>query len=161
MKSFKRLMVFALVVTLIGSLFVGCTSSGQDTSADKKANSDQVQKADQSKKKDPKDITIGCSMYTLGAPYFAAQANSVKKKGEELGCKVISTEAKDDMNKQLADVEDLLAKNIDLLILNPKDPKGLVPATKAATKAGVPVIIIDSSIDASADFITTVLFTPL
>jgi len=52
----------------------------------------------------------------------------------EMGVKaVIATEAHDDMNKQLADVEDLLSKNIDVLILNPKDPKGLVPATKAAT----------------------------
>jgi ribose transport system substrate-binding protein len=103
-----------------------------------------------------KKLTIGLSMYTLGAPYFAAQTNAVKKKCKELGINCIATEARDDMNKQLADVEDLLSKGIDLLILNPKDPKGLVPATKAATKAKVPVIIIDSSIDASADFVTTV-----
>jgi ribose transport system substrate-binding protein len=60
------------------------------------------------------------------------------------------------MVKQLADVEDLLARDIDLLILNPLDPQGLVPATKMATEAGVPVIIIDSSIDDSADFVTTI-----
>ncbi len=105
----------------------------------------------------PKDVTLGLSMYTLGAPYFAAQANAVKRKAAELGVKqVLTTEAHDDMNKQLADVEDLLAKNIDLLILNPKDPKGLVPATKAATRAGVPVVVMDSTIDSSADYVTTV-----
>jgi ribose transport system substrate-binding protein len=69
---------------------------------------------------------------------------------------VFSTNAQDDMVKQIADVEDMLARDIDLLILNPKDPKGLIPATKAATRAGVPVIIIDSSIDPSADFVTTI-----
>lgn len=95
-------------------------------------------------------------MYTLGAPYFAAQANAAKRKAEQLGAKVISTDAQDDMVKQLADVEDLLSQRIDVLILNPKDPKGLIPATKAAAEAGVPVIIMDSSIDASADFVTTV-----
>jgi ribose transport system substrate-binding protein len=104
-----------------------------------------------------KDVTIGLSMYTLAAPYFAAQMNAVKRKAAELGVRtVIATEAHDDMNKQMADVEDLLSKNIDILILNPKDPKGLVPATKAATRAGIPVIVIDSSIDPSADFVTTV-----
>ena len=104
-----------------------------------------------------KDITIGVSMYTLGAPYFAAQTDAVKRKAAEMGVKaVIATEAHDDMNKQLADVEDLLSKNIDVLILNPKDPQGLVPATKAATRAGVPVIVMDSSIDPSADFVSTV-----
>jgi ribose transport system substrate-binding protein len=103
-----------------------------------------------------KSITIGLSMYTLGAPYFAAQSHAVKAKCEELGITCIATDARDDMNKQLADVEDLLSRGIDLLILNPKDPMGLVPATKAATRANVPVIVIDSSIDPSADFVTTV-----
>jgi ribose transport system substrate-binding protein len=60
------------------------------------------------------------------------------------------------MVTQLANVEDLLAQDIDLLILNPKDPQGLIPATKAATEAGVPVIIIDSTIDPAADFVTTI-----
>lgn len=106
--------------------------------------------------KDRRGLVIGLSMYTLGAPYFAAQNNALKRKAESLGITVIDTEAKDDMNKQLADVEDLLSRGIDLLILNPKDPQGLIPATKAATRAGVPVVIMDSSIDASADFITTV-----
>lgn len=107
--------------------------------------------------KPAKDVTIGLSMYTLSAPYFAVQMKTVKKRAAELGVKqVIATDAHDDMNKQLADVEDLLSRNIDVLILNPKDPKGLIPATKAATRLGVPVIIIDSSIDSSADFVTTV-----
>jgi ribose transport system substrate-binding protein len=107
--------------------------------------------------KPAKDITIGLSMYTLNAPYFAAQTNAVKKKAAALGAKqVIATEAHDDMNKQLADVEDLLSRNIDVLILNPKDPKGLVPATKMAARLGVPVIVMDSSIDPSADYITVV-----
>jgi len=103
-----------------------------------------------------KDLKVGVSMYTLGAPYFAAQADSIKKHGEELGLNVIVTNANDDMTKQLNDVQDLLAQKIDLLLLNPLDRKGLIPATKAATKAGVPVVIFDSSIDPAADFVTTV-----
>ncbi len=108
---------------------------------------------------DPVDlsqITVGLSMYTLGAPYFAAQAAAVQAAAEELGFNLISVEAGNDLNKQLADVEDLLAQGIDILLLNPKDPVGAIPATRAATAAGVPVFIIDSSIDPSADFVTTV-----
>jgi len=101
-------------------------------------------------------LKVGVSMYTLGAPYFAAQLNAAKRKAESYGMICYTTNAQDDMVKQLADVEDLLARGIDLLILNPKDPQGLIPATKAATENGVPVVIIDSSIDPSADFITTV-----
>jgi ribose transport system substrate-binding protein len=105
---------------------------------------------------DLSQITIGLSMYTLGAPYFAAQAASVEAAAKEYGMKLISVEAGNDLNKQLSDVEDMIAQGIDVLILNPKDPLGAVPATKMATEAGIPVFIIDSSIDASADFVTTV-----
>ena len=107
-------------------------------------------------RKDLTEYKIGVSMYTLGAPYFAAQLNAAKRKAESLGITLFSTNAQDDMVKQLADVEDLLARGIDLLILNPKDPQGLIPATRAASRAGVPVIIMDSSIDPQADFVTTV-----
>lgn len=108
---------------------------------------------------DPVDltqITVGLSMYTLGAPYFAAQAQAVADAAAEYGFNLISVEAGNDLNKQLADVEDLLAQGIDVLIFNPKDPIGAIPATQMATAAGVPVFIIDSSIDPSADFVTTV-----
>jgi ribose transport system substrate-binding protein len=110
----------------------------------------------ENKKIDLSRYKVGISMYTLGAPYFAAQLNAARRKAGSLGMTVYTTNAQDDMVKQLADVEDMLARGIDLLILNPKDPKGLIPATKAATKAGVPVIIIDSSIDPGADFVTTI-----
>jgi ribose transport system substrate-binding protein len=133
---------------LLISIILGC---GEEPSKDtsKMDTAGTVQK-------DLGEYKIGVSMYTLGAPYFAAQLNAAKRKARSLGITIFSTNAQDDMVKQLADVEDLLARGIDLLILNPKDPQGLIPATKAASKAGVPVIIIDSSIDPSADFVTTV-----
>jgi ribose transport system substrate-binding protein len=105
---------------------------------------------------DIKKLKIGVSMYTLDAPYFAAQMASAKAEIERLGAKCVTTNAQGSMTKQIADIEDLLAQQIDLLLLNPLDPKGLVTATKEATKAKVPVIIIDSSIDPTADFVTTV-----
>lgn len=141
MKNIRRYVLFLLSLVLVGAMVV---SSGQGVLAQ---DGDEV---------DLKDITIGLSMYTLSAPYFAAQMESVKARAAEYGMKVIAVEANNDLNKQLADVEDLLARGIDILIFNPKDPLGAVPATKMATAAGVPVFIIDSSIDPSADFVTTV-----
>jgi ribose transport system substrate-binding protein len=102
------------------------------------------------------EITIGLSMKTLNAPYFVAQARAVEKAVKERGMKFIYIDAQDDMLKQVANVEDLLARGIDLLILNPLDPYGLVPATRTAARAGVPVIIIDSSIDPAAEFVTNI-----
>ena len=99
---------------------------------------------------------IGISMKTLDAPYFAAQEVSAKKHAEELGCEVISVDGQNDLNKQIADVEDMVAQGIGALIINPRDSKGLVPAVNAATAAGVKVFVIDSTLDQQANFITLV-----
>ena len=103
-----------------------------------------------------KVLRIGYSSKTLSAPYFAAQEAAAKVAADKAGYKFISTDAQNSLTKQIADVEDLLSQGIDVLLINPKDPKGLVQATKAATVAKVPVVIVDSSIDPSADFVTVV-----
>jgi ribose transport system substrate-binding protein len=101
-------------------------------------------------------IKVGIAMYTLSAPYFVAQLEAAKQAAEKLGCTVVTTDGQNDMIKQIADVEDMLSQGINVLILNPRDPKGLVAATKACTAAKVPVICMDSSLDPSADFVTIV-----
>jgi len=148
MNQKMRIPLILLSISLVMFFLVTCKQEVEENRQSIDTKSDL--------KKDKHDIKIGVSMYTLGAPYFAAQLNTIVKKVEELGMNIAYTEARDDMVTQLANVEDLLAQGIDLLILNPKDPQGLIPATKAATKAGVPIIIIDSTIDPSADFITTI-----
>lgn len=102
------------------------------------------------------DCTIGISMKTLDAPYFAAQDVAARKRAEEIGCTPISADAGNDLNKQVSDVEDLVAQGVDALIINVRDSQGLVPAINAAAAAGIPVIAIDSSVDASANIVTLV-----
>ncbi len=102
------------------------------------------------------DVTIGLSMKTLTAPYFVAQLKVIEQEVKSRGMKFIYVDAQDDILRQVANVEDLLARGIDLLILNPLDPNALVMATKSAARAGVPVIIIDSSIDPEAEFVTII-----
>ncbi len=102
------------------------------------------------------DCKIGISMKTLDAPYFAAQEASAKKRAEAIGCEVLTADGQNDLNKQVADVEDMVAQGVNALIINPRDSKGLVPAVNAASAAGVKVFVIDSTLDPSANFVTLV-----
>jgi ribose transport system substrate-binding protein len=99
---------------------------------------------------------VGVSMYTLSAPYFAAQVAAAIDQAKKAGCEASQSDAQNQMNKQIADVEDMVAKGVNLLILNPQDPEGLVPAADAATAAGVKVVVIDSAINTKAHIITQV-----
>ena len=99
---------------------------------------------------------IGYSTPSLNAPYYQALLKSIQETTEKNGMTFLSADGQDDINKQVASVEDLITKGVDALLLNPKDPDALVGVTKLAKKAGIPVFIIDSSIDPSADYITTI-----
>ncbi len=102
------------------------------------------------------DCKVGVAMYTLSAPYFAAQVAAAVDEAKKAGCDVSQSDGQNDMNKQISDVEDMVAKGVNLLILNPRDPEGLVAAADAATKAGVKVVVMDSSINPKAHVITQV-----
>ncbi len=103
-----------------------------------------------------KPVKVGISMRTQNAPYYAALLAAVEKQAKALGLQTVSADANDDMLKQISDVEDMLSQNIDVLVMNPRDAKGLVGVTKEAAAAHIPVIIVDSSIDESAPVLTTI-----
>ncbi|MEO8411053.1 MAG: substrate-binding domain-containing protein [Propionivibrio sp.] len=99
---------------------------------------------------------IGVSMKTLSAPYFAAQMEAAKARATELGYEVIGTDAQGKIQKQIADIEDLVTRNVKLLIVNPADADALVNAVDNASAAGVKVVVIDSTLNAKANFVTLV-----
>ena len=84
-----------------------------------------------------KTITIGLSMLTQDAPYYAALQAAVLKEAKVLGATVVTADANGDMLKQISGVEDMLSQNIDVLIMDPKDAKGVVGVTKDAARAHV------------------------
>lgn len=99
---------------------------------------------------------IGVSMKTLSAPYFAAQVEAAKARGKELGYEVLATDAQGKLQKQIADVEDLVTRGVKLLIINPADSDGMVHAVNNASAKGVKVVVIDSTLNPKANFVTQV-----
>lgn len=61
----------------------------------------------------------------------------------------IVTDANFDPAKQVADIEDMLAKGVDAIVINPTSPVAIVPVLEKAYEAGVAVIIVAA--DAETD----------
>ena len=99
-----------------------------------------------------KDISVGYCTPSLNAPFYVALEQAIKNKARSYGMQYLSTDGQGDIAKQVMAVEDLLARDIDILILNPLDPKALAPIVQAADQKGVPVFIVDSYIDDSSPF---------
>lgn len=49
---------------------------------------------------------------------------------------------------QVNQVEDLIAKKVSAIILNPMDSRAVIPVLRKAKEAGIPVILVDSTIEA-------------
>ena len=101
-------------------------------------------------------VKVGISMGTLSAPYYAAQMEAAKARAVELGYDVIGTDAQGKMLKQISDIEDLVTRGVKLLIVNPADAEALVNSVNSASARGVKVIVMDSTLNPKANFVTQV-----
>ena len=89
------------------------------------------------------DIKLGLAVSTLNNPFFVDLKDGAEAMAEEMGIEILTVDAQDDAASQLSSVEDLLIKQIDILIVNPVDGNAVVSAITAANDAGVPVITVD------------------
>ncbi len=70
----------------------------------------------------------------------------MRARAEELGIELEVVDANLDMAKQVAFAEDLMAKNIDVLVITPVQQEGAEPIVKKAKMEGVPLIIEASAV---------------
>lgn len=91
--------------------------------------------------------SIGFSVSTLNNPFFVTLSEGAKEKAEAEGEKLIVVDAGDDAAKQTSDIEDLISKNISVLIVNPVDSDAVAPAVKDAVSRGIKVISVDRGVN--------------
>lgn len=87
--------------------------------------------------------SIGFSVSTLNNPFFVTLSEGAKDKADELGVDLIVVDAGDETAKQTSDIEDLISRNISVLIVNPVDSDAVAPAVKDAVSKGIKVISVD------------------
>ena len=87
--------------------------------------------------------SIGLSVSTLNNPFFVTLSDGAEAKAKELGVELIVVDAGDDSAKQASDIEDLISKNISVLIVNPVDSDAVGPAVQDAVDKGIKVVAVD------------------
>lgn len=87
--------------------------------------------------------SIGLSVSTLNNPFFVSLADGAKAAAKEKGVSLAVADAGDDSAKQQNDIEDLISRNVSVLIVNPVDSDAVAPAVQNAISKGVKVISVD------------------
>jgi ribose transport system substrate-binding protein len=98
-----------------------------------------------------KAIRVGISFQELDNPYFVVMKEAAEEASRSIGAELHVTDARHDVSKQLSDIEDLVQKGIDILLINPTDSVGVETAVQSAKKAGVVVVAVDAQADGPID----------
>lgn len=86
---------------------------------------------------------IGLAVSTLNNPFFVTLSEGAKDAAKETDAQLIVVDAGDDAAKQTSDIEDLISRNISVLIVNPVDSDAVAPAVKDAVAKGIKVVSVD------------------
>src|SRR5215210_5401962 len=107
-------------------------------------------------RRDASRFVAGFSQMESDNPWRIAQTKSLRDEAAKRGVELVVTDAQGQTAKQVSDVEDLIARRVNLILLAPREYEGLAPALQAAREAKVPVILVDREAAGTAgqDFVT-------
>jgi ribose transport system substrate-binding protein len=104
-------------------------------------------------------FVIGVSNDSVANAFRVQMENEIKyyaQQHPELISNLIVLDAGGDTNKQISDVEDLITRKVDAIVLSPNSSTALNPAISDAKAAGIPVVTYNMSVTDSTDVLTQV-----
>jgi len=150
MKKNKLVMTLTLVLVMV-MMLSACGSEPSDTAANNGSSGTEGGTTGGTEGEAEGTFTIGFSNCSQDTPFFANMTPIIEEYGKGKGVEVISLNADNDVSKQNKDIQDLLSRGIDILIINPVNEDGPSAGIEACNNAGVPVVTVDKNIKKGND----------
>lgn len=133
-KNMKTIFTIVSLLTILVFVISGCTSTAEPTTAPAEGQ---------------KQYTIGLSNFSLGNSWRVQMVEEAKYAASQnpLVKELIVTEADDSVEKQISDIEDLIAKKVDAILITAANPEALVPVVQKAMDAGIVVVDFDNGVN--------------
>jgi len=113
-----------LIVTMLTVLILGCEE-----------------------KKDMAEFTIGFSQCNSAEPWREAMNKEIMAEASKYPeLNLIISDGQQDNSKQVADVENFIVQEVDLLIISPNEAQPLTKVVEKAYDKGIPVIVLDRKV---------------
>ncbi len=127
----KRLAVLTMAAVMAGSM--GMTAFAEEVNLE--------------------EVTLAYVPTTMNNPFWSAMMGGITEKMEELGMdpssQLVTVDANSDQATMNNYVNDLIAQEVDAIILAPMDCTAVTEALLACEEAGIPVINVDTAVDAA------------
>jgi len=100
---------------------------------------------------------IGISLGSMGNPFFVALSKGATAEAQKTNPNVrITAVGYDyDLGKQFTQIDNFIAAGVDMILLNPGDPKAIGPAIRKAEAAGIVVVAVDTAAEGADATVTT------
>ncbi len=100
----------------------------------------------------PAKPRVALVLKTLNSPFFIDMQKGAQAAADKLGIDLVvqAAEREVDVEKQMQIVENLIQTGVKVLLITPSGSREIVPVLAKATAAGIPVVIVDTRIDAAA-----------
>jgi ribose transport system substrate-binding protein len=102
---------------------------------------------------DPSHLpTVALVLKTLNNPFFIDMKKGAEDAAKRVGVQLLvqAAEREVDVDKQMQIIENLIQTRVAALCVTPSGSKEVVPAIVKANRAGLPVVIVDTRVDAQA-----------
>lgn len=157
----KKVVAMGLAAMMAMSL-AACSSGGSSTSTTAAGSSAEATTAaaaassEESKKEeakgDGKGYVVALCNYSIGNSWRAQMEQEFVSEAEKLKSEgVVSeyyiTNSNEDINKQISDMQDLITKKVDAIVITAASPTALAPVVEEATEAGIKVVSFDNVVD--------------
>lgn len=119
-----------LVLSMV-FVFAGCSKS---------------QTANSTSSSSSKKIVIGFSQCTLQSPFYVSLMDAAKAEAKAKGVGFVYADAQNGVQKQNSDIQDLISKGANVLLVNPVQSTGVQPALSSAKSSNIPIIAVDRNI---------------
>jgi len=146
----KRILFSGLLMVALLLSAVGCTPAAPEEAPAAEAPAAEAPAAEAPAAEAPAEAPlIAYSQAELVNAWRVTNQADMEAQAEAAGVELISIDANQDPSKQLADVENMLAQQPVCLIVSPLESKASAPVVDLANEAGVPLVIIDRTIEAT------------
>lgn len=136
----KKFVALLLVLVLSVSVLAACGNKDKDGEVTPPETEAPETEGNAGEKE---DFTVGFVISTQTNPFFVSLKNGAEAKAKELGIELIVLDSQDDSAKAAANMEDLITRGVDLILVNPTDSDAIVNSVMLANDEGIPVITVD------------------
>jgi len=134
----KKLLGIIAVVLVVASMLAVCGANQSATAAAAATNSE-------------KKVVVGCSVYYM-TEFVTLMVEGIRDAAKDRGADLILLDANNDAQKQLSQVENLIAQKVDVIVVAAVDTDAIVPAIGMAKAAGIPLTAVNMLMNTKEDY---------